>query len=278
MPFPTHDATKAHGPADIHNQTRPNPDDAACFLGCPTTPRPLQQLAKELKTLDSSITYFAMTMLDVDGRLSISLQSRFAGWEPTRGPSAIELREAAPVLPHMVAELWDDLGEGWIGVTTRQHLALYIRAGGNALIEERLARTHFAHHVEPHAAVREGPLGFSTFDPTAREAIRHRPRPKHRRRIPERDGHCCQACRASEADGAELVVHHIRMFSRGGPTADENLITLCRPCHDGLDPHEDESLFHLPGGHMDRAFARLNKTNFATGVDAYRHRVRMLRA
>jgi hypothetical protein len=47
-------------------------------------------------------------------------------------------------------------------------------------------------------------------------------------------------------------VHHIRMWAHGGLTEDENLITLCHTCHDGLSPHEDWGLFRsiAPNGEL----------------------------
>jgi len=40
-------------------------------------------------------------------------------------------------------------------------------------------------------------------------------------------------------------VHHIKPFSEGGLTEKNNLITLCKTCHDGLYPHFDYSLYSL---------------------------------
>lgn len=40
----------------------------------------------------------------------------------------------------------------------------------------------------------------------------------------------------------ELHVHHAIPWGQGGITEEANLITLCKTCHDGLDPHYDQSL------------------------------------
>ena len=49
-----------------------------------------------------------------------------------------------------------------------------------------------------------------------------------RRRVTlDRDGRQCQLCSSK----TELHVHHIRPLSRGGTNRYENLITLCRRCH-----------------------------------------------
>lgn len=49
-----------------------------------------------------------------------------------------------------------------------------------------------------------------------------------RRYVLDRDGHCCQMCKTDEY----LEVHHIRPRSTGGGDNEENLIVLCRKCHD----------------------------------------------
>ncbi len=48
-----------------------------------------------------------------------------------------------------------------------------------------------------------------------------------RRQVLERDGWRCQHC----GRATQLEVHHIRMRSKLGDDALENLITLCTDCH-----------------------------------------------
>lgn len=48
-------------------------------------------------------------------------------------------------------------------------------------------------------------------------------------RIRVRDGMCCAGCGAT---GATLDVHHIVYLSNWGTNRQENLVTLCRPCHE----------------------------------------------
>ncbi|MGD0966358.1 MAG: HNH endonuclease [Candidatus Acidiferrales bacterium] len=45
-----------------------------------------------------------------------------------------------------------------------------------------------------------------------------------------RDGWRCQRCGSLQ----NLEVHHLRSRSLLGDDAEENLITLCNPCHRGL--------------------------------------------
>ena len=62
--------------------------------------------------------------------------------------------------------------------------------------------------------------------------------------ILSRDGHCCQKCSGKKKDH-KLHVHHIVFRSNGGTDSPDNLITLCKTCHDNLHLHshaEKESL------------------------------------
>lgn len=233
----------------------------------------VSRLRRELKSVDPTKTYFAFTILDRNGKRHTSVQTRFAGWPPGRGPGAVEVREAAPILTDVMTGIWDEQGEPWIAIATTEHLCIYLLAGGHAIVAASLAERYFPELVKPHEVFRPGPLGFESFDPMAREVRVHRPRPNQRRRVLERDNFECRICAASQRDGAELVLHHVRMFSRGGPTTDENLITLCKPCHEGLDPHENEALFFMPGGHVDRALEYETADTHRSAVAAYRSRM-----
>jgi hypothetical protein len=54
-------------------------------------------------------------------------------------------------------------------------------------------------------------------------------------RVLKRDNFSCRACGASPAlkPGLSLHIDHIKAWSLGGETADENLQTLCEPCNLG---------------------------------------------
>jgi len=52
-----------------------------------------------------------------------------------------------------------------------------------------------------------------------------------------RDGYRCQKCRGRSKD-PRLTIHHILWRSRGGTDEPNNLVTLCRACHDRLHAGE----------------------------------------
>jgi 5-methylcytosine-specific restriction endonuclease McrA len=59
-----------------------------------------------------------------------------------------------------------------------------------------------------------------------------------------RDGRRCLVCGRSPMYyvDVELHVHHAIPWGRGGITEEANLISICKTCHDGLEPHEDYDL------------------------------------
>jgi hypothetical protein len=48
-----------------------------------------------------------------------------------------------------------------------------------------------------------------------------------------RDNFTCQYCGRRVEDGAKLVIDHIRPFSKGGKTTEDNLVTACFECNMG---------------------------------------------
>lgn len=65
-----------------------------------------------------------------------------------------------------------------------------------------------------------------------------------RRRIKQRDGYICQRCGVQDAP---LEVNHIIALAEGGDNSDDNLETLCVPCHD------PETVEQTRRGHARRA-------------------------
>jgi hypothetical protein len=119
--------------------------------------------------------------------------------------------------------------------------------GGNALVEQDLAQEWLPEIIAPTPVSRPDFSGYKSLSAFPKEALNRAATRKQRMRVLERDGYRCKVCGRRPADhvDAELHVHHARMWSRGGITADDNLITLCHTYHKGLEPHEDIGLFDL---------------------------------
>ncbi|MCM3651202.1 RNA-guided endonuclease IscB [Metabacillus litoralis] len=59
-----------------------------------------------------------------------------------------------------------------------------------------------------------------------------------------RDGYCCQHCKGKTKD-KRLEVHHIIFRSENGSDEEDNLLTLCKTCHDAL--HRGEIVLKKKG-------------------------------
>jgi len=88
--------------------------------------------------------------------------------------------------------------------------------------------------------IAEGDGGEDEGEPPGRAG----PRKPHKRvtkslryAILKRDGFRCQACGATQNDGATLEVDHKTPESMWGDTTPDNLQTLCRPCNRGKGTH-----------------------------------------
>ena len=229
--------------------------------------------ARGLKEIRPENTYFAAALLGSDTGWNLAFGTGFAGFPEGGGPDdGVELREPVPVYPDRITRLWEDLGQDWVVVNERAQLIWFFRFGGNALIAEEIARQHLAEFVQPIEMVPNGGMGFRRFDPDAREVRHRRPRPRQRARILKRDDHRCQVCHSqSSNDGnIRLELHHIRPFSMGGLTIDENLITVCNECHNSFDPHHQPGLFWLPDGPASRTLKQRSTDAHNKGVEAYR--------
>jgi len=233
----------------------------------------LAAFARGLKEIRPEYTYFAAVLHGSDTGWSLAFDTCFAGFPEGGGPDdGVELREPVPVYPDRMTRLWEDAGQDWVVVNERVQLIWLFRFGGNALIAKKIAHDHLAEYVQPIEMVSNGAVGLRRYDPDAREFKRRRPRPKQKARIRERDGHRCQVCHKQPSNDGDirLQLHHIRPFSMGGPTIDENLITVCNECHDSFDPHYQPGLFWLPNGHASRALERQSTDAHDQRVKAYR--------
>jgi 5-methylcytosine-specific restriction protein A len=55
---------------------------------------------------------------------------------------------------------------------------------------------------------------------------------KTRKTILERDKHLCQSCKAKGQITKATEVHHVKPKANGGTDAPDNLVSICRDCHD----------------------------------------------
>jgi hypothetical protein len=216
---------------------------------------PIEQRIAAMQMIVAGYEYYALTLTaSLDDKVTWSTQTHWVGFtvdEPKR-----EIREASRMNPARMVEIWRSLGQPCVIVNDVQDLHLFLLIGGNALVATSVAHQKLADldFWTRRPCANNGEHGFVALENVPDTALRHAPTPRHRMRIITRDDYRCRICGRRPADytDVELHVHHIRPWGRGGLTLDENLITLCHTCHNGLDPHEDHSLFALiPGSSTD---------------------------
>src|SRR3954454_2487440 len=92
------------------------------------------RLRRALTHINPQSTYYALTFTATDdGQLEWSMQSGYVG---AGSKPFWELRAPVPVNPGVMRELWIDIGQTCICVNDNEALFFFLRAGGNALVEE----------------------------------------------------------------------------------------------------------------------------------------------
>ena len=176
--------------------------------------------------------YYALSiLLSKTGGFEFSTQTSWVGY--TEGSPRREIRKASLVHADRMLPAWRELGEPGMVINDAEEMTLFLAFGGNAVVEQSLAGSVFPDWLAPAVSVNVG--------------LQRAPTPKHRMRILKRDKYKCRVCGRSPKEyvDLELHVHHIRPWAAGGVSVDENLMTLCHTCHNGLDPHVEYGLFRL---------------------------------
>lgn len=230
-----------------------------------------EDISQELKSIDPDKEYYAITLLGtVDGKMRWSAYTHWAGW--ANGKPGREIREASIVNALYMAETWKDLGEGYLVVNSTTGLLIYVRYGGNALVDKEICEKYFRDIIRAQETAYDGAIGFKASSSLAPHVFKRAPRPKHRMNIIKRDQYRCKICgrRPDDYTDIELHVHHIRPWKKGGLTEDENLVTLCDTCHDGLQPHGELSLYQLLDPDAFTPNLSNRKNEYIEGVRLYR--------
>jgi hypothetical protein len=208
-----------------------------------------------------------------EGRVESLVYTHWVRW--VDGKQGREIRKASIINAQVLADFWHEVGEPYLIVNNAIGLLLFLRLGGNGLVAKEIAEKFLPDTVASGETAYDGPLGFKGINNLHNHVFKRACRPQQRMRVMKRDRHRCRICgrRPDDYTDIELHVNHIRPWGKGGLTEDSNLITLCDTCHDGLEPHEDHSLFHLLD--PERWALNLNqlRTEFRDGVNRYREAI-----
>ena len=202
----------------------------------------LQATLAHMRAWNPANRYYALTLLaSRDGRALWSAHTHFAG-QSDRLPGW-EKRAASIVETAKMIALWNGVGQSWLVVEDRIQLGLWIRLGGNALVEVALGQKWLPHIVATREVAPDGPTGFLVSDALTQRQLKHRPSRGLRMRVLERDNYTCRRC-GRAGDHVKLTRHHVLPHSAGGLTQENNLVTLCDDCHS--DCHISDSWHPAP--------------------------------
>lgn len=237
----------------------------------------LEHVLLKMKSFDPGSEYYALTLgANRRGELSWSRQTHWVGWSE-RNPRW-EIRAASLVNPGRMTEMWTAIGQDWVSVHDDISLSIYLRLGGNVLLEKVVAEARLPWVIAPMECVHDGAVevggfGFVTTGHLPDSAIQRRaPDRKLRMKVLKRDGYRCVVCgrRPTDHSDLELHVHHVIPWRMHGPTAEENLVTLCGTCHKGLDPDFEPSLRELAKLPGSAVILDLDSSEYKADVARYR--------
>jgi hypothetical protein len=174
-----------------------------------------------MKAFDPEGSYFALTLgANRRGQPFWSRQSHWVGWSDRN--QDWEIRAASLVNPRRMAEVWNAIGQGWVSVHDDVSLSIYLRIGGNALVEKSVAEARLPFVIAPEECVHDGAVaaggfGFVVTSHLPGSAVQRRaPDRKLRMTVLKRDGFRCVVCgrRPAEHVDLELHVHHLIPWPR----------------------------------------------------------------
>jgi hypothetical protein len=232
----------------------------------------LRAQLRRMRSWHPANEYYAITLtVTRDGQPKWSLQSNFAG--PSDRYRGWEKREASLVYPDKMAAVWEGIGQSWLAVDDRVALGLWIRLGGNGLVEAELACEHLPWMVGSREVAPDGPTGFLTPESLSPGQRARRTSRARRNEVSERDGHVCRRCGRGQP-AVRLTRHHVLAREDGGLTQVNNLVTLCDDCHDAL--HADSAwppASDLQGVVLSDAINRLDGEDHDEAVARHREMV-----
>jgi hypothetical protein len=133
----------------------------------------------------------------------------------------------------------------WVNHISKKNKKVY----GDGVVEDlidafrellwRGAKIHDGRTPNPQRL--DGKKLVKTYSKYLRSKERRNVSPHQRVSILERDGYTCQLCGAKAPD-VPLEIDHKHPFSKGGPTTDDNLWVLCKPCNAG----KSDRILQLP--------------------------------
>lgn|GEM_PF-2221169 len=191
--------------------------------------------------------------------------TEFLGW----AGEGEEIRQATP---YDDTRPWQLFKEIWAEVDDRSEFLEFLASGGHGIVTREIISAWWPEFFVPIDCFRysqEFPFLGSEYLPPGAED-RHPPQ-AIRKRVLARDEYRCRLCGYSPDDhpAIKLEIHHVAEQALGGLTIENNLITLCKNCHENATPPDA----WLRADMFDKiaiAASRFHRRSHVQGVAAYR--------
>jgi hypothetical protein len=216
--------------------------------------RGLREVVARMGEWRADEQYYALTLVAPGNNQRLwSAQSHYAG--PSERYPGWERLAASIVDADTMTSLWEGINQTWLAVHDRLALYLWIRLGGNALVEETIGTRWLPDMVGIREVAPNGPIGFQNAGSLTAQQRRRRPTRNVGKKVARRDGNACVRCGQSPAPSVALTKHHVLPYRAGGLTQQSNLVLLCDPCHGALHTsdswHPDPLLYGALLRHVD---------------------------
>lgn len=196
------------------------------------------------KQFKDNTTYYWITVSSEENdKITTSCFSVFAGF--SKGSPRRELRKARPIDPFAVKKYLDKNNEPPLIIDNEEDIWVFYFFGGHAIIEKTICEEYYPDVAFPFEVVQLNPFdGYISIDDVPQKVTNRAPTKVDRMKVLKRDNFKCRLCGRSPKDyvDVELHLHHVILWSQGGLTIENNLLTLCKTCHDGLKPHSERML------------------------------------
>lgn len=189
------------------------------------------------KDIETDGYYHITITANEKGGITRSIQTSWTGYTKTIPKREIREGRLFPYPMDVKNNLENILEQSCLIVNDENDLFLFFIFGGHAMIEKSVAKAHLIDLIQNRECMKDS--SHSGFRTVEKNKMQHAPSKKLRMEVLSRDDFRCRACGRSPVDyiDIELHVHHIIPWGIGGITEQENLITICKTCHDGLSPH-----------------------------------------
>lgn len=186
--------------------------------------------------------YIFLRSVNPKGGIQTSVISSWCGFTDDRPP--LEIRCARKSISSKDLSNIDYMGCKALIINDENDIVFFFQYNGVAFIRKEVAEIYFDDLIKPAPVAYKEGHGFKPKEELDSKLFNRAPTKRLRMEVIQRDDFRCRICGRSPRNyiDVELHVHHIKPFCIGGLTEKNNLITLCKTCHDGLYPHYTREL------------------------------------